>query len=310
VGRILLCVAGNYQRRRIVDTVEVFSPAKLNLFLAITGRRPDGFHELLSVAAPLQWGDRLRAEATAGEGFTLACGEPSVPTDGTNLILRAARAFQAAAGRPVGARFTLEKRIPLGAGLGGGSSNAVAALRALNRLAGEPLGAAALAALAAELGSDCPLFLAEGPVVMRGRGERISPLPALAAGRLRGRRALLFKPGFPIATAWAYRRLAESGDYAPAAEAAARLAAWEAGSAPGEDLLANGLEAVAFAKFPALPVLLDRLRSRCGLAPRLSGSGSACFALLPEDVGLPAGAIAAIREAWGPSAFVQEARLA
>jgi 4-diphosphocytidyl-2-C-methyl-D-erythritol kinase len=305
----LLCVAGNYQRRRIVNTVEGFSPAKINLFLAITGRRPDGFHDLLSVAAPLQWGDRLEA-AAEGDALTLACADPAVPADGTNLILRAAEAFRAATGWRTGVRFILEKRIPVGAGLGGGSSNAVTALRLLNLLAGEPLGAAALLGLAAGLGSDCPLFLAEGPVAMRGRGERITPLAETAARRLRGRRVLLFKPGFPIATGWAYGRLAAAGAYLPPAEAEARLAAWQAGTEPAEALLANNMESVAFAKFPALPVLLDRLRSGCGLAPRLSGSGSACFALLPEGGGPPAGAMAAIREAWGSGAFVQETRLA
>jgi 4-diphosphocytidyl-2-C-methyl-D-erythritol kinase len=292
-----------------VNTVEVFSPAKINLFLAITGRRADGFHDLVSVAAPLQWGDRLEA-AAGGEALTLACADPAVPTDRTNLILRAAEAFRAATGWRTGVHFVLEKRIPVGAGLGGGSSNAVAALRALNRLAGEPLGAAPLAGLAAGLGSDCPLFLAEGPVAMRGRGERITPLPEMAARRLRGRRVLLFKPGFPIATGWAYGQLAAAGTYVPPAEAEARLAAWQGGTEPAEALLANNMEAVAFAKFPALPVLLDRLRSSGDLAPRLSGSGSACFALLPEGGGPPSGAVAAIREAWGPLAFIQETRLA
>jgi 4-diphosphocytidyl-2-C-methyl-D-erythritol kinase len=292
-----------------VNTVEVFSPAKINLFLAITGRRPDGFHDLVSVAAPLQWGDRLEA-AAAGEALTLACDDPAVPADATNLILRAAEAFRAATGWRTGVHFVLEKRIPVGAGLGGGSSNAVAALRALNLLAGGPLGAAALAGLAAGLGSDCPLFLADGPVAMRGRGERIAPLAEAAARRLRNRRVLLFKPGFPIATGWAYGRLAAAGAYVPPAEAEARLAAWLVGTEPAEALLANNMESVAFAKFPALPVLLDRLRDRCGLAPRLSGSGSACFALLPEGGGPPAGAVAAIRDAWGAGAFVRETRLA
>lgn len=293
-----------------MNTVEVFSPAKINLFLAVTGRRPDGFHDLVSVAARLQWGDQLEAAVDGGDAFTLSCGDPAVPTDGTNLVLRAAEAFRSATGWRPGVRFTLVKRIPIGAGLGGGSSNAAAALRALNRLAGDPLGEPALSALAADLGSDCPLFLADGPVVMRGRGERLAPLPPAAAGRLRGRRILVFKPGFPIATAWAYRRLAALGSYRPAAEAEAALAAWEAGTAPAEALLANTFESVAFAKFPALPALLDRLRTRCGLAPLLSGSGSACFALLPEGGGPPAAAVAAIREAWGAGAFIQESRLA
>jgi 4-diphosphocytidyl-2-C-methyl-D-erythritol kinase len=217
--------------------VTVFSPAKINLYLAVTGRRPDGFHDLVSVAAPLAWGDELRAEAgdrspEAGKnGFTLECEWADVPLDDTNLVLRAAGAFAAATGwdRPV--RFVLTKRIPVGAGLGGGSSNAVAALRALNELAGGTLAPAALAGIAATLGSDCALFVRGEPVVMRGRGEHIESLPAGAAGRLRGRRVLVFKPSFGIATPWAYRRMVERGGEGAGGMAGGRRAG---GAAPGK----------------------------------------------------------------------------
>jgi 4-diphosphocytidyl-2-C-methyl-D-erythritol kinase len=287
-----------------------FSPAKLNLFLAVTGPRPDGFHDLISVASPLQWGDELTAEPAAD--FSLVCDQPGVPRDGTNLILKAAAAYRAATGWAGGAKFTLTKRIPIGAGLGGGSSNAVAALRLLNRLADGRLDAAGLGILAADLGSDCSLFLFPGPVLMYGRGELAVDLPAEGAVRLRGRRVLLFKPDFAIATAWSYGRMrAAPKYYFPATKAEAHLAAWLGDSAaPAEALLANAMEGPAFAKFPALPVLLDRLRRDFGLAPRMSGSGSACFALLPETGGPTVPALtAAIRAAWGESALVVETRL-
>lgn len=288
----------------------IFSPAKLNLFLAITGRRADGFHELVSVAAPLDWGDTLRAERAEADALT--CDDPAVPVDGSNLVLKAAQAFRAASGWAGGVRFALEKRIPIGAGLGGGSSNAAAALRALNRLAARPLGEAALAEVAASVGSDCALFLHEGPVAMRGRGERVAPLPAPAAARLRGRRVLVFKPAFGISTAWAYGQMAARApaSYLPAADAEARLAAWvRDDGARAEELLFNNMEAAAFAKFPALPLLLERLRAEFGLQPRMSGSGSACFAFLGEE-GRTEVMAARIREAWGESAFVISARLA
>jgi len=294
-----------------VSALEIFCPAKLNLFLAVTGRRADGFHDLVSVAAPVTWGDTLTVEAAEGGGFSLKCDEAAVPRDGTNLVLRAAAAFRAKAGWRGGARFVLTKRIPMGAGLGGGSSNGAMALVALNRLAGGPLAPAQLAALAAQLGSDCALFLPGGPVVMRGRGERVEPLPAAGAARLRGRRVLIFKPGFGIATPWAYGRLAAGapGSYLPAGEAEARLAAWLGDSAAAaEKLLFNGMEPAAFAKFLALPALLEQLRARFGLAALMSGSGSACFAL--PDAGAPVAEIAAaIRSAWGMSALVAEAQL-
>lgn len=303
--------------------VSLFSPAKLNLFLAITGRRPDGFHDLVSVAAPLDFGDQLEArsrsfakagagqsEGTAGSQFTLACDQPEVPVDGSNLVLKAAAAFVAATGWRGGVDFALTKRIPVGAGLGGGSSNAVAALRALNQLSGGALTEDRLAAVAASLGSDCPLFLHNAPVVMRGRGERTEALPVSAAARLCGRRVLLFKPSFGISTPWAYGRMVAGAPahYWPAAEAEARLAGWLGGSSPLEELLANNMEGVAFAKFIALPVLLARLQREFGVTARMSGSGSACFAALRDDCAA-APLVAAIRAAWGPHCFVQEARL-
>jgi 4-diphosphocytidyl-2-C-methyl-D-erythritol kinase len=289
-----------------VSAVHLFSPAKLNLFLAVTGRRPDGFHDLVSVVAPLRWGDTLDAEPAAE--FSLACNDPAVPVDATNLVAKAARVFREATGWRGAARFTLDKKIPPGAGLGGGSSNGAMALRALNRLAGEPLASADLVTLAAQVGSDCALFLQDGPVAMRGRGERVEPLPRPAATRLSGRRVLLFKPAFGISTPWSYARLAAGApaSYLPAERAEARLADWlDQAAAPAEALLYNNMEWAAFGKFMALPVLLGQLRQRFGLAPRMSGSGSACFALLPA--GADAAAITtAVRSAWGPSTLAIE----
>ena len=311
-----------------VNSAVVFAPAKINLFLAVTGQRVDGFHDLVSVVAPLAWGDTLWIEsgerkaesekrkaengevqsdtAMSGDGITLECDDARVPRDGTNLIVKAARLFREAAGGCEPVHFRLEKRIPLGAGLGGGSSDATAALRGLDLLAGHPLAPTALAGLAARVGSDCALFLHGAPVVMRGRGERVEALPAAAAARLRGRRMLVFKPDFGIGTPWAYQRLAAEAPagYVPAAEAEARLVAWLADpAAPAEALLGNNLERPAFAKFMALPALLGELRTRFALAPQLSGSGSACFAFLPDDAPVPE-ITATIRAAWGEAAFV------
>lgn len=293
-----------------MSPITLQAPAKINLFLAVTGRRPDGFHDIVSVAAPLDWGDTVAAEPVAGPS-TVACDDPAVPTDRSNLVLRAAQAFAEETGWGGGLRFSITKRIPAGAGLGGASSDAVAALVALNRAAGGPLDREGLARAAARVGSDCPLFLAGGPVVMRGRGERVEALGAQARRRLGGCRVLLFKPAFPVATPWAYAALALGAPHAylAQAEAEARLAAWAArpGAALGE-LLFNSLERPVFAKYPALPVLLGRLRVRFGLEARMSGSGSACYALLGEAA--DSGPVeAAIREAWGRTAFVQEARI-
>lgn len=304
----------------------IFSPAKINLFLAVTGRRADGFHELVSLVSPLTFGDTLHGDwAGDGEGHSLGCDQPDVPLDASNLILKAARLFDAAlpcvAPTAVrGVRFTLEKRIPMGAGLGGGSSNAVAALRVLNALHGHPLAEEALEPLAAQLGSDCPLFLRGGPVVMRGRGERVETLAPSLAARLSGQRLLVFKPAFGVSTPWAYRRMvemeaAEAGcAYLPAAEAERHLTAWLSTGGEGGDvggLLRNNMERAVFSKYLALPVLQEHLRNRFGLSARMSGSGSACFALLEPDAP-PARVteiLGVIREAWGARVFSTETTL-
>lgn len=313
-GEVWACVAGGgWFGVRGVDSVSIFSPAKINLSLAITGRRADGFHELVSVAAQLGFGDTLHGErlANGAGGCTLACDAPGVPVDDTNLILRAAAKFAEATGWRGAVNFTLEKRIPVGAGLGGGSSNAIAALRALERLSGIALDPTRRDEVAAALGSDCPLFWRERPIVMRGRGERIEELPTSAASRLSGRRVLVFKPGFGVATAWAYQALAARPEwYANEAAQEAALAAWIADAgAPAERLLTNTLERPVFAKWVALPAMLGWLRERHGVEARMSGSGSACFTLLaPEQDEAPL--IATIREGWGSEAFAQATELA
>lgn len=282
-------------------TSSQFAPAKLNLFLAVTGRRADGFHNLLSIAAPLAWGDQLDAELASTT--SLRCDDASLAVDGSNLVLKAATAFRRATGWEQGVAFCLTKRIPQGAGLGGGSSNAVAALRAMNQLAGQPLDDAALAGLAARLGADCALFLRGEPVVMRGKGEQIESLREGELARLRGRKVFLFKPYFGVSTPWAYgHMIARPETYWPEAQAEQRLASWRAGTEPVESLPFNNMESVVFAKYPALPSLYEILNERFGFHARMSGSGSASFAFVPEGTDLAA-VEHCVREAWGQSAF-------
>ena len=291
------------------------SPAKINLFLAVVGRRADGFHDLVSVVSHVGFGDTLTVEITPSGDFALECDDASLVRDERNLVLRAARAFREATGWPGGARFRLTKRIPQGAGLGGGSSNASTTLMALNTLAGRPLGTEALAAVAARLGSDCPLFLHSAPLIMRGRGERIELLPETAVVRLRKRRVWLFKPSFGIDTPWAFRCLAARapGGYSTPAEAEARLAEWISRSdQPAEKLLCNTLEAVSFDKYIALPVLVNQLREMFDLVVAMSGSGSTCFAFVPDSAPPNLGRRVkdVVMDAWGPQTFFMETSLA
>jgi 4-diphosphocytidyl-2-C-methyl-D-erythritol kinase len=289
-----------------MPTAAVECPAKVNLFLAVTGKRPDGFHDLVSIVAQLQLADRLELTLEAGEGpDTLEIDDPSLPSGPENLVLKAIAAYRQARPFARRVRARLEKRIPHGAGLGGGSSDAAGALRALDVLLGAPMGAGLLRQIAAAVGSDCPLFLASGPCLMRGRGELIERVPEPWPSTLAGQRLLLCKPPFGIPTAWAYGELARCSAYLPAAAAEAALASGLSGSASLDDLFFNSFEGPVFRKYLPLAELRAVLLSRFGLKLHLSGSGSCCFVYLRGDEPLPAirGAIA---DAWGPEAFVAE----
>ena len=158
-----------------------------------------------TILHPVALYDLLTFARTAS-GLELTCSDPALPTDASNLVHRAATKFLSTARIKDGVRIHLEKKIPLAAGLGGGSSNAAHTLLALNELFGQPLTAGQLHNLAAELGSDVPFFLQTQPALATGRGERIIPLEPFPA--LQEAFILLIHPGFGISTAWAYQQLA------------------------------------------------------------------------------------------------------
>lgn len=284
------------------------APAKVNLMLSVHGRRADGFHELTSLVAPLAFGDELEIRVNGLQADTLASRGAEVPQDESNLVLRAARLFREQSGRSECFDFRLEKRIPVGAGLGGGSSDAVAALKGMDALLGTGLGGGELRALASSLGSDCPFFVDAAPVVMRGRGEVLEPLDPAASRRLSGQALVLFRPPFGVDTGWAYGRLASTpGLYESHAAAEGRLQAYYAGES-WDQLLHNAFESIVGRKFLAIPCLLEILRER-GFKCMMSGSGSACFALVDHHE--QAGAINELgRACWGPGMFWVETSLA
>lgn len=258
------------------------SPCKVNLLLNILGRRPDGFHALETVMQPVNVCDTLHF-SRGGNAVLLTCDAPALPVDGRNLVVRAAEAFRAAAGVTEGARIHLEKRLPLAAGLGGGSANAAVTLRALNELFGQPLDAARLTALAVELGSDVPFFLQDGPALATGRGEQVQPLPPFRA--LRGTAVLLAHPGFGVETAWAYRELARfptalHGEPGRAQRLITALNGTALMAAARE--FYNALEAPVLAKFPVLALYQDFFREQGAAVALMSGSGSTTFAVFPS----------------------------
>lgn len=259
------------------------SPCKVNLLLNILGRRPDGFHELETIMLPVPWHDRLHFEH-APVGISLTCDDPQLPVDGTNLVVRTARSFLSATGSSSGIQIRLEKRIPLAAGLGGGSGDAATTLLGLNRLFGEPLSLSRLHELAASLGSDVPFFLYGRPALATGRGEQVTVLKPFSA--LQGCWLFLAHPGFGVATAWAYRELAnhpEALNGRPGrAEALARaLHAGDLSRACSE--LYNALEAPVLRKYPVLALYQEFCRSAGASGALMSGSGSTTFAIAANE---------------------------
>lgn len=247
-------------------TVE--APAKINLSLVIKGKRPDGFHELETVMAPVSLSDRL--DFTPADSFSFSSDAPDIPADETNLVVKAARLFERETGRAAAFHVHLTKRIPHGAGLGGGSSDAAATLKALDKLCHTDLGLEFLSGLGAELGSDVPFFLYDSLCVCRGRGEIIDPLE----GAWR-QHVLLVKPSFGVSTPDAYK-------------------AW-AGARPLEGVLydkqnvggrnlVNDLEKPVFEKHIFLSVLkMWLLRQEEVLGAMMSGSGSTVFAVCKTE---------------------------
>jgi 4-diphosphocytidyl-2-C-methyl-D-erythritol kinase len=250
--------------------------AKVNLFLHVLERRPDGYHTLDSLVVFAAPADTLRAEPD--ETVSLAVDGPfaGALAGADNLVLRAAQALAAATGTARGARLTLTKALPIASGIGGGSADAAAALRALDRLWGLGLGADRLAALGTGLGADIPVCVRGQPARMGGIGERLAAAPALPRFGL-----LLANPGFALATAAVFA--ARSGGLdAPAA----LPGSWPDAATMARDLARcrNALEPAAIALCPPIAAVLDRLRALPGARlARLSGSGATCFALFDDD---------------------------
>lgn len=242
------------------------APAKINLSLRVLGRRDDGFHEIESLIVPITLADEITITAAPGAGLSLACSDPSLPTGPENLVYRAAEIYCAHTRMAADFQIDLVKRIPHGAGLGGGSSDAAAVLLALN--AGR-FPAETLAGLAAQLGSDVPFFVYEQAAICRGRGERVERTAFPERLPL-----LLLKPPFPVPTPWAYRHWRDSAEM-PGVRYAAQEFPW------GE--LVNDLERPVFAKYLPLAALKSWLLEQPAVAGALmSGSGSTVFAVLKD----------------------------
>jgi len=248
--------------------MEELAHAKVNLFLRVLRRREDGFHEVETLIAPITLHDSLEIELANDLQFH--CDEPNLASD-DNLVARAARLFFSEINWEPRIRLTLRKKIPHGAGLGGGSSDAAATLRGLNRFFDAGLSNERLSTLAAQLGSDVPFFLNETAAMCSGRGEIVMPTPLSASLDL-----LLLKPEFGVPSAWAYSRWHATRELASAIYEPQNFAGIT---------LANDLERPVFEKFLFLAQMKSWLRQQSEVgAALMSGSGSAILAVLRDGV--------------------------
>ena len=281
------------------------APAKVNLFLHVGAPAPDGYHPLCSLMAFADIGDQVSMEL--GEGRLTATGPfaKGLGRESDNLIIQAVRAFVAELGRPMSElAFALDKQLPVASGLGGGSSDAGAALRLIRDVFAPGFDDARLEAVAARLGADGAACLWGRPVLAQGRGERLSPAPGLPPMD-----AVLVNPGIGVSTPAVYRAFDAAGrfgDVAPprlpdAFESVEEVAAWLS-------VMSNDLEVAAIEVEPEIGAVLATLRDEPeALLARVSGSGGTCFALCPDD--MSAGALAERIEAMPPNWWVRRCRL-
>jgi 4-diphosphocytidyl-2-C-methyl-D-erythritol kinase len=256
--------------------VEVRARAKINLGLEVLGRRADGYHELRSVMWAIELADRVTVEAR-GEAITLECNAPDVPRTPHNLAWRAAALVNRETGATTGVRIRIEKRIPVAAGLGGGSADAAAVLAGLERLGRRRLGRRRLGALAVTLGMDVPFFLGRSPALASGRGEEVQSVAA--AGDLS---LVIANPGFPLATRDVYGRL-EPGDYSDGRRIDALITALRRGADAVAGAMTNTLERAARRLWPGLDEVKAALVGAGCVGALMSGSGPTVFGIAPSQ---------------------------
>ncbi len=261
--------------------IELLAPAKINLCLHVLGRRPDGYHELYSLMCPVALYDRLRL-TPGGDVDRIACDASLVPADDTNLALKAARLFKAALSAEghrcvEGVHIHLEKIIPAGAGLGGGSSDAAAVLKGLNAHHGHPFDRERLCSLALRLGADVPFFIDARPAIARGIGEQLTPfegLPPLWA--------VLVYPGFGLSTAQVFKGLNLG---LTKSKKKLRYLPFKNGNFSATHHLHNDLEAGVGDHFPVIEKVKRALLEQGAIGSIMTGSGSVIYGLFADELG-------------------------
>ncbi|TNF45310.1 4-(cytidine 5'-diphospho)-2-C-methyl-D-erythritol kinase [bacterium] len=259
--------------------ITVLAPAKVNLTLRIHGKRADGYHDIESLVQKVDLYDRITLEATSDSEISLKCDDPDLPEDSSNLAVRAAEFLKKSVGlKKLGTRIKLEKNIPHGAGLGGGSSDAAAVLMGLDKIWNLSLSRDQLLEIAEGLGSDVPLFLYPSPSLIRGRGEIVEPSSTMINAVY-----VIVYPDIPVSTQWAYsnfRLTKTSGKYT-----ISELSKGEGGELNPEswkEFLVNDLEMCVLKHHPRVKYCKEALTQQGAKASLMSGSGSAVFGLFTD----------------------------
>jgi 4-diphosphocytidyl-2-C-methyl-D-erythritol kinase len=264
------------------------APAKINLYLAVKGKRADGYHELESVMQKLELADSVRVKVEKGSGISLSCPGSDLPEDDTNLAWQAARLFMDEAGTDCQVKVVLEKNIPVAAGLGGGSSDAAAVLLALDELLSTNLGEEHLLEMALRLGADVPFFIKKNlsAALAQGVGERLTSVPGIHDCKV-----ILVKPGFGVSTKWVFDNFAlttNSNPYILAPEKDCQSGRYSGSEfdflkQAGPDGFFNDLESVTIARYPEISEIKKLLLADGALVSLMSGSGPTVFGIFTDN---------------------------
>jgi len=268
------------------------SPAKINLALKVLGRRQDGYHEVETIYQMVRFGDVLRIRRQP-HGITIHSTHPELPCGQDNLVWRAARELAARCRQPLGADIAIDKRIPLAAGLGGGSSNAAATLRGLKALYGLELDDGELMEVARTLGADVPFFLTGPAALGRGRGDILCPLPSALRAHV-----LLVWPNISLSTGEVYEKLNSQLTPHPYEISILLQALQDQELADIGKLLHNDLETVSIAQHPVIGTIKDMLRNLGAEGALMSGSGPTVFGLFRSSEAARRARVSLNRTTW------------
>ncbi len=271
--------------KNAISQIFLPAPAKVNLFLSVNGKRGDGFHEINSVLAKIDLCDLVILEKTDQlDEIQCNCPGHKELSGQNNLAYRAVEEWRKATGDRTGMKVTIRKRIPAMSGLGGGSSDAVTTLKALNLYHGDHLNTNELTKIAGKLGSDCPFFLSDGLANVWGRGEKTRMISSSKKKELNGQRIFLFRPPMGFPTPLIYDNISRENLFSDSKWAEQRVKDWESGLLANENFYHNDFESFLLNKFLFMLPLFEELKKRFGLSFQVSGSGSCCFSFAPKEL--------------------------